>query len=108
MLVPKSRCCDNFSPGIPVQKIPRIPGTGIVSYTCYLSIEQQFYADLKKVYFMGSGIEPEVMRAHKRDIQIGHVTYLLIKIVIFSVKKYTFRSFFLWNWKSFTCFKFYE
>jgi hypothetical protein len=35
------------------------------------------------------------MRAQKRDIQISHRTYLLIPNFIFSIKKYTFRSFYL-------------
>jgi hypothetical protein len=32
-----------------------------------LSTDQKFYVELKKVYFMGSEIQPGVMRAQKRD-----------------------------------------
>jgi hypothetical protein len=58
---------------------------------------------------MGSEIQPVVMRNQKRDIEISRVTYLLIKKFIFSVKKYTFRSFyielevFFENWENYGC-----
>jgi hypothetical protein len=45
--------------------------------SCDLSIDQKFYADLKKVYFMGSEMQPGVMRAQKREIQISHVKKIL-------------------------------
>jgi hypothetical protein len=41
--------------------------------SCDLSIDQKFYAELKKVYFMGSEMQPGVMSAQKREIQISHV-----------------------------------
>jgi hypothetical protein len=41
---------------------------------------------------MGSEMQPGVMRAQKREIQISHVN----KILIFSVKKITF-SVIIWN-----------
>jgi hypothetical protein len=51
---------------------------------------------------MGSEIQPGIMRAQKREIQINRVTYLLIKKFIFSLKNFTFRSFYIiWNWQSF-------
>jgi hypothetical protein len=40
---------------------------------------------------MGSEMQPRVMRAQKREIQISRV----IKILIFSVKKITFSSFYM-------------
>jgi hypothetical protein len=39
--------------------------------------DQKFYAELKKVYFMGSEMQPGVMRAQKREIQIIHVKKIL-------------------------------
>jgi hypothetical protein len=45
--------------------------------SCDLSIDQKFYAELKKVYFMGSEMQPGVMRAQKREIQISHVKKIL-------------------------------
>jgi hypothetical protein len=58
-------------------------------------IDQKCYAQLKKVYLMWSEIQPVVMRAQKCNIQISRVTYLFIKNFIFSVNKYTFRSFYM-------------
>jgi hypothetical protein len=48
-----------------------------------LSIDQKFCAELKKVYFMGSKMQPGVMRAQKREIQISHV-----KKILYLVKKF--------------------
>jgi hypothetical protein len=45
--------------------------------SCDLSIDQKFYAELKKEYFMGSEMQPGVMRAQKREIQIIHVKKIL-------------------------------
>jgi hypothetical protein len=45
--------------------------------SCNQSIDQKFYVELKKVYFMGSKMQPEVMRAQKREIQISCVTKIL-------------------------------
>jgi hypothetical protein len=42
-----------------------------------LVIDQKFYAELKKVYFMRSEMQPGVMRAQKREIQISHVKKIL-------------------------------
>jgi hypothetical protein len=39
--------------------------------------DQKFYAELKKVYFMRSEMQPGVMRAQKREIQISHVKQIL-------------------------------
>jgi hypothetical protein len=44
---------------------------------------------------MGSEIQPGIMRAQKREIQINRVTCLLIKSFIFSLKNFTFRSFYM-------------
>jgi hypothetical protein len=54
-------------------------------------IDQKFYAELKKVYFMGSEMQPGVMRAQKCEIQMSRVK----KNLIFSVKKFTFSSFYM-------------
>jgi hypothetical protein len=40
-----------------------------------ISIDQKFYAELKKLYFMGSEIQEGIIRALKREIQISCVTY---------------------------------
>jgi hypothetical protein len=45
--------------------------------SCDLSIDQKFYAELKKVYFMGSEMQPGVMKAQKRDILISHIKKIL-------------------------------
>jgi hypothetical protein len=45
--------------------------------SCDLSIDQKFYVELKKVYFMGSEMQPGVTRAQKREIQISHVKKIL-------------------------------
>jgi hypothetical protein len=34
----------------------------------------KFYSELKKIYFMGSELQPGVMRAQKREIQICRIT----------------------------------
>jgi hypothetical protein len=44
---------------------------------------------------MRAEIQPGDMTTQKREIQLSRVTYLLIKNVIFSVKKYTFRGFYM-------------
>jgi hypothetical protein len=41
--------------------------------SCDLSIDQKFYTELKKVYFMGYEMQPGVMRAQKREIQRSRV-----------------------------------
>jgi hypothetical protein len=38
--------------------------------SCDLSIDQKFYAELKKVYLMGSEMQPGVMRAQKRNLLV--------------------------------------
>jgi hypothetical protein len=45
--------------------------------SCDLSIDQKFYAEFKKVYFMGSEMQPGVMKAQKREILISHVKKIL-------------------------------
>jgi hypothetical protein len=47
--------------------------TEFVGHQIFISrvIDQKFNAELEKVYFMGSGMQPGVMRAQKREIQIG-------------------------------------
>jgi hypothetical protein len=67
----------------------------ITEFVSLKKIDQKFYVELKKAYVMGSEMQPGVMRAQKRDIQISRVTYLLMKNVIFSLKKYSFRSFYM-------------
>jgi hypothetical protein len=52
---------------------------------CDLFIDQKFYAELKKVYFMGSE-----MRAQKRGVNLSRVKKILLLSVVF-----------IWNWKSF-------
>jgi hypothetical protein len=63
-------------------------------------------AELKKVYFMGSEMQPGVIRAQKREILISHVK----KNLIFSVKIFNFSMelevFFTIIQQ--TCHKFYE
>jgi hypothetical protein len=41
------------------------------------SIDQKFYAELKKVHFMGSEMQAGVMRAQKREILKSNVTKIL-------------------------------
>jgi hypothetical protein len=41
--------------------------------SCDLFNDQIFYVELKKVCFMGSEMQPEVIRAQKREIQISRV-----------------------------------
>jgi hypothetical protein len=62
---------------------------------------------------MGSEMQPGVMKAQKREIQISRVR----KILIFSVKKFSFSSFYvelevffiiIQQTSSKTCYKFYE
>jgi hypothetical protein len=51
-----------------------------------LFIYQKFYFELKKEYFKGSEIQPEVTRAEKREIQISRVNqnfYSKCKIIYF-------------------------
>jgi hypothetical protein len=45
--------------------------------SCDLSIDQKFYAKLKKEYFMGSKMQPGVMKAQKREILMSHVKKIL-------------------------------
>jgi hypothetical protein len=45
--------------------------------SCDLCIDQKFYAELKKVYFMGSEMQPGVKRAQKREVQISFVKKIL-------------------------------
>jgi hypothetical protein len=55
------------------------PKTEFVSHKILLSlsIDQKFYAELKKLYLMGSVMQPGVMRAQKREIQISRVKKIL-------------------------------
>jgi hypothetical protein len=55
------------------------PKTEFVGHEFFISrvIDQKFYAELKKVYFMGSELQPGVMRAQKREIQVSHVKKIL-------------------------------
>jgi hypothetical protein len=48
--------------------------------SCDLFIDQKFYAELKKVHFTGSEMQPGVMRAQKREIQISHVKKILYSV----------------------------
>jgi hypothetical protein len=41
--------------------------------------------ELKKVYIMGSEIQPRVRRAQKPEIQISRVTYILIKQLFLAI-----------------------
>jgi hypothetical protein len=72
-----------------------------------------FYAELKKVHFMGSKMQPGVMRAQKREIKISPCK----KILYIWCKKFTFSSFYMelevfftiiQQTNSKTCYKFYE
>jgi hypothetical protein len=49
----------------------------------------KFYAELKKVYFMVSEMQPRVLRAQKRNLL---VTYPSIRNFMLSSKKYTLRG----------------
>jgi hypothetical protein len=43
-------------------------------FGCFWALfDVTFYAELNKVYFMGSEMHPGVMRAQKREIQISRV-----------------------------------
>jgi hypothetical protein len=53
------------------------------------------YSEVKKENFVGSEIQLEVGRTPKHEIRIIHVTHLLIKNFIFSLKKITFKSFYM-------------
>jgi hypothetical protein len=68
--------------------------------SCDIFIDQKFYVGLKNFNFMGSDIQPGVIRAQKLGIQINRVTYLMIKNTIPIGIKYTFMGF-KWNWKFF-------
>jgi hypothetical protein len=43
--------------------------------SCDPNINQKLYAEFKKLYFIGSEIQPVVIRAQKREIQICRVTF---------------------------------
>jgi hypothetical protein len=57
----------------------RSPKTEFVSHEIFIGreIDQKFYAELKKVHFMGCEMQPGVMRAQKREIQISWVKKIL-------------------------------
>jgi hypothetical protein len=53
------------------------PKNGICYQSCDLSIDPKFYAELKKVYFMGSEMQPGMMRAQTCEIHISRVKKIL-------------------------------
>jgi hypothetical protein len=73
-------------------------------------IDQKFHAELKKVYFMGSEMQPGVMRAQKREIQISSVKkifYLVLKKITFSMELEVFFTIIQQTYSK-TCYKFHE
>jgi hypothetical protein len=56
-----------------------------------MSIDQKFYAELKKVYFMGSKVQSKATRATRSHKS----TKTCDKDLIFNVKKFTFSSFYM-------------
>jgi hypothetical protein len=69
-----------------------------------LSIDQKFYVELKKVYFMGSEMQPGVMRAQEREIQLRKISsssfYMELE-VFFTIIQQTFFYFFFTKAQSF-------
>jgi hypothetical protein len=75
----------NTSCDLTLNRKPWSPKTEFVDHEFFVNrvtIDQTFYGEFKKVYFMGSEIQPGVMQAQKRNIQISG-TYLSMKLEAF-------------------------
>jgi hypothetical protein len=68
------------------------PKTEFVSHKIIIG-RVKFFAELKTVYFMGSEMQPGVMRAQTREIQI-----IRVKKILYLVSKNLLS---VWNWKFF-------
>jgi hypothetical protein len=74
-----------------------------MKFSCDLSIDQKFYAELKKVHFMGYEMQPGVMRAQKLEIQISRVKKKILSSFYMELE-----VFFTIIQQTYSFYKFYE
>jgi hypothetical protein len=70
------------------------PKTEFVSHEIFIShvtIDQKFYAELKKVYVMGSEMQPQIMSAQKSEQILIFEIYK--ELTCFQISKHYFQSF---------------